>query len=75
MKQRVEPLPVDFAEASLPGNGERGLKRRQSFTQRKSRWASLPGNGERGLKHNSRHPEFGMSLASLPGNGERGLKL
>src|SRR5574337_288766 len=62
--------------ASLPGNGERGLKRRQSGVVRHGPDASLPGNGERGLKREGRLDVDDIFLrASLPGNGERGLKL
>ncbi len=61
--------------ASLPGNGERGLKLPTPARYRPNWHASLPGNGERGLKHLPRHPAHRSDLASLPGNGERGLKL
>ena len=38
------------AHASLPGNGERGLKRKSAEDLPQAAPASLPGNGERGLK-------------------------
>ena len=60
--------------ASLPGNGERGLKRSHYVAIHRIVDASLPGNGERGLKLRELRLIVGGALASLPGNGERGLK-
>ncbi len=63
-----------FEDASLPGNGERGLKPMNSGGKSDAFWASLPGNGERGLKPESANIDPAVYTASLPGNGERGLK-
>ena len=60
--------------ASLPGNGERGLKPALPASNYVPPQASLPGNGERGLKRSQRRALGRNRRASLPGNGERGLK-
>ncbi len=60
--------------ASLPGNGERGLKLLVGLIPGTGGQASLPGNGERGLKHEHPVGWVDTAEASLPGNGERGLK-
>ncbi len=49
MKRRTMLLEGGLQLASLPGNGERGLKR-ENRRQAVRALASLPGNGERGLK-------------------------
>ena len=61
-------------KASLPGNGERGLKQPTPHGPIASIQASLPGNGERGLKQLFAAQKTVHTPASLPGNGERGLK-
>ena len=60
--------------ASLPGNGERGLKQVIWPVPAVVFAASLPGNGERGLKPDHQWRLCISQQASLPGNGERGLK-
>ena len=50
MKHAEQPRLSDGVSASLPGNGERGLKPRFATLSDGSFIASLPGNGERGLK-------------------------
>ena len=51
MKRALVARDVVGQRASLPGNGERGLKHTDEDGAVTIYTASLPGNGERGLKH------------------------
>ncbi len=52
--------------ASLPGNGERGLKQDVRVIRRRACGASLPGNGERGLKLVDDVGPFGVRVGFAP---------